>query len=307
MKILTVSKEKTNHLSPFVQEQIDSLKDLNIQIDSFSFRGKGILGYLKALPSLKRKISTFKPNLIHSHYGLSGLLSILQREVPVILTLHGGDINSKVIRPLSIFASTFAAKTIFVSQKMADIINAKSALIIPCGINLEIFTPTDKEKARKTLNLEKNKKYILFSSSFSNSVKNYPLAKEAIQRLGDKNIQLLELKGLSRKEVALLLNAVDLALMTSFSEGSPQFIKEAMACNCPVVSTNVGDVKWLFGNAQGYYIAKSNSSDVGDKINLAINNNNIINGRDRILKLGIDSKETANRIIEVYYDVLYSK
>ncbi len=304
MRVLTVSKGKSNLLSPFVKDQINSIREQGAQLEAFSIKGTGIVGYLKNLPLLKSKIAEYKPDIVHSHYGLSSLLSIFQRKVPVIMTLHGSDVNDKKVRPFSMIASKFAKKTIFVSQEMAELVGHKSALIIPCGVNLNIFYPIEKQDARKILGMDNNKKYILFSSSFENRVKNYPLAKQALNLLEERNIHLLELKGLSREKVALLLNAADLALMTSFSEGSPQFIKEAMACNCPVVSTDVGDVKWLFGNTPGCYIANSEPEDVAAEITLAIKFNKRTLGKQRMLKLGLDTETIANRIIDVYNNVL---
>ena len=89
--------------------------------------------------------------------------------------------------------------------------------------------------------LKREEIYGLFSSNFSNKVKNYQLAKKALKHL-NKKIHLIELVGYNRDEVNILLNAVDFLLMTSISEGSPQIIKEAMACNCPIITTDVGDV-----------------------------------------------------------------
>jgi teichuronic acid biosynthesis glycosyltransferase TuaC len=115
----------------------------------------------------------------------------------------------------------------------------------------------------------------------------------------------MELKGYSREEVNLLLNACNVALLTSFSEGSPQFIKEVMACNRPVVATNVGDIEWLFGDEPGHYLCGFDALDVAKKIKLALNfAKPSTNGRARIGKLGLDSASVAGRIIKIYNQVL---
>jgi len=114
------------------------------------------------------------------------------------------------------------------------------------------------------MGLKQNDTIILFSGSFTNKVKNYPLARKALA-LVDQNIKLIELKGYSREQVNLLLNSCNVALLTSFSEGSPNFIKEAMACNCPVVSTDVGDVKEITSNIDGTYICDFSPDDVAKK------------------------------------------
>jgi glycosyltransferase involved in cell wall biosynthesis len=167
---------------------------------------------------------------------------------------------------------------------------------------MEIFKPTQKSARRVKINLRQEKKYVLFSSSFNNPIKNYPLATEAIKLLNNKNVELLELKGCTREEVAILMNAVDLCLMTSFSEGSPQFIKEAMACNCPIVSTDVGDVREVISNTESCYICSYNPGDVAEKIKLALDFGKRTDGREKIRHL--DDQIIARKIISVYKNVL---
>ena len=93
MKVLTICSGNSGKISPFVQDQVDSLRKLGVKIEIFTIKGKGILGYLKNFSNLKKQINEFEPNLIHAHYGFSGLLSSLQMKVPTITTYHGSDIN----------------------------------------------------------------------------------------------------------------------------------------------------------------------------------------------------------------------
>ena len=106
----------------------------------------------------------------------------------------------------------------------------------------------------------------------------------------------------------LYYNSADLLLLTSFHEGSPNVIKEAMACNCPIVSTDVGDVKRLFGEyTRCLYIHSFDPIDVAEKIKQASSSakkHGQTNGRERIIELGLDSNTIAEKIIEVYNEVL---
>lgn len=240
--------------------------------------------------------------MIHAHYGLSGLLCVLQRKVPTLVTFHGSDLNDKKIRPFSLIAHRLSKKSIFVSKKLAAIVKYKNKSIIPCGVNFDLFYPIDKIEARKRLNLDVKKLYVLFSSSFNNHVKNYPLAKKAIQNLDNNNLEILELKGYNRAEVALLMNAVDLALMTSFTEGSPQFIKEAMACNLPIVSVDVGDVKEVINNTQYCYIVPYEPEAISKKIEILLNNLQKTNGREKIFHF--DNKIIAAQLIKEYKTII---
>jgi teichuronic acid biosynthesis glycosyltransferase TuaC len=315
MKVLIVSSGNSGQVAPFVYEQVESVKNLGVEFEYYNVEGHRSLGYLKNVKPLRKKIRSFQPDLIHAHYGLSGLLSLLAKgKVPMITTFHGNDINS--LHPLNSLKPNWNkilsgmvhfrdSHSIFVTEDIADQIKAKSSKtdIIPCQVNLDAFYPIDKMVARKGLNLLRSKRYVLFSSSFLTPIKNYPLAKQAC--LHFDNLELIELTGFSRQEVNLLLNACDLALITSYNEGSNQFLKEAMACNRPIVSTNVGDISWIFGNTKGCFITKPEVSEVIINIKKALDFDQT-KGRNRIIELGLDSETISRRVLAVYKKVLKS-
>lgn len=142
------------------------------------------------------------------------------------------------------------------------------------------------------------------------SLKESAFAKEActhLERGINKKVNLIELKGIERQQVNLIMNSVDCILLTSFSEGSPQFIKEAMSCNKPIVATNVGDIEWLLSSIPGHFITSFDLEDVAQKIQLALEFSEKYgrtNGRDRIIELGLDSETVAKKIVCVYDSVL---
>jgi glycosyltransferase involved in cell wall biosynthesis len=173
--------------------------------------------------------------------------------------------------------------------------------IIPSGVNMEIFFPVDKKYAREQLGLPIPDKLVLFSGSFCNKVKNFPLADSAVKLL--PGVRFLELEGYNRHQVNLMLNACDTALLTSFHEGSPQFIKEALACNRPIVSTDVGDVKTLIGSIDGCFIIKANKWDISEKLKLAMEFESTLNGRQRIIELGLELETITKKIIDIYKKV----
>ena len=264
MRVLIVASGNTKAASPFIIEQVESLKKIDIHIEYFLIKGKGWTGYLKSLSKLKKKIKNKKFNLIHAHYGLSGLLATLQRKIPVIITFHGSDININKNYKWSFIASRLSSKNIFVHKdqpkKLKVMLNEKD--IIPCGINLKIFQPKDKVALRKKLNWDQKKVYILFSSSFDKPVKNVNLAYKSTQNI--KNSELIELKNYTKIELSNLMNAADLLLVTSFSETGPLIVKEAIACNCPVVSTDVGDVKEIIVKRKNSFVTSYNPKEIED-------------------------------------------
>lgn len=300
MKVLIVASYNKNRFAPFIQEQADALAKAGCEIGYFGIQGKGVSGYLKQLSKLKKKIKEFQPDIIHAHYGLSGLLANLQRGIPVVTTYHGSDINNANTRRFSKIAMKMSAYNVFVSQKTLDLAKPKrNFVMLPCGINLEDYPIVDKLEARKQMGLDAQKKYVLFAGAFDNAVKNAPLAQQAVALLPD--VELLELKGYSRQQVALLMQAVDCFLMTSFTEGSPQVIKEAMACGCPIVSVDVGDVKERVEKVEGCVIvADYFVNNVVEGIRKILRFTGRTDGRNCIVYDGLTNETIALKLMQIY-------
>lgn len=290
----------------FIYEQIESVKKrYGVEYDTFFIRGKGVKGYLSNFNSLIKKINKNNYNLVHAHNMPSGLFSRLQLKLPLVVTFHGSDINVKLYRMISNILSKFTSHNILVSkQQYSKLLFPTKTTVVPCGIDLEIFSPLFQNEAKEKLNLDSSKTYILFSSAFDKKIKNYSLAKAALKYVPDSEIEIVELKNKSRIDVNLLLNACDMLLLTSFSEGSPQIIKEAMACNCPIVASDTGDIKEVIGNTEGCYITSFVPKDVAEKIKKALDFGKRTDGREKIKHL--DVKIIAQKIIGVYKKVLES-
>lgn len=301
MKVLIVANNKPGQFSPFVMEQVHALEKLGVEFDFFGVDGKGFSGYLSKLTPLKKKIHDYHPDLIHAHYGLSGFLANLQRTIPVITTFHGSDIHSKGMNiKISKSAAYFSAYNIFVSKWLLDSSGFKGAeqCVIPCGVDGTTFYPIDRKEARKQMGWDVNGIYILFAGAFDNEVKNSPLAKSAVSLI--PNATLVELRGYSREQVNILMNAANCLLMTSHREGSPVVTKEAMACNTPIVSVSVGDVEDVISNTNGCYIASYDANDIAEKLRQAISFNGKTNGRQRLTEQRLFNEDIALRILEVY-------
>jgi len=300
MKILFVCSKNSGKVASFIVEQAEAVQQEGMEVDFFTIEGKGWKGYLSNRPLLIKKIKEFKPNVIHAHYGLSGLLANTQRKVPVITTFHGSDINDPEVFRFSKWAIRLSAWNIFVSEKNIQVAKVKHKYsLIPCGVNTNLFKPIDKQVARNELGLKPDEKLVLFAGSFDNPVKNSALALQAINFLPE--VRLLELKNYSREEVALLMNAVDVCLMTSLNEGSPQFIKEAMACNCPIVSVDVGDVKEQIEDVENCFITEARPEKIAEKIDtIFTNRSKRTNGREKLMKSGLEQSVVANQLIKIY-------
>lgn len=300
MKVLFVASYNKGYYAPFIMEQADALRKAGCVVDFFGVSGKGVKGYIKSLPALKRQIASFSPDVIHAHYGLCGLLANMQRRVPVVTTYHGSDINEKAVLPFSRVAMMLSKHNIFVSQRNVEIAGArKKYSLVPCGIDMSVHFA--KDEARAAMNLLPEKKYVLFAGAFDNEVKNYPLAKAAMDLVPGAN--LIELKGYSRQEVNMLMCAADAMLMTSFTEGSPQVIKEAMACGLPVVSVDVGDVAELAAGVEGCYVCGRELSELAESLEAAIGFGRT-KGLKRILERGLTNDLVAQKILNIYNSII---
>jgi glycosyltransferase involved in cell wall biosynthesis len=304
LQVLFVCSGNHNNVPPFIIEQKQELEKKGIRVDLFQIKGRGMLGYLRNYSALVKKMKSTTYNLVHAHFGLSGLFANLQRKVPVVTTFHGCDLNNPRHRSFSAYAARLSQEVIVVSDKMAPYLKQPvTKKVIPCGINMGLFRPMDKVEARQELTRRKRfdfnqqVKYILFSSTFDRDVKNPKLAFDAVGLLGPGH-ELVELKDFTREEVVLMMNAADAVLLTSRTEGSPQFIKEAMACNRPIVTTNVGDVEEIINGASGCFITKSEAEDISESLKKAFTYPHT-NGRETIGDR-YNNEKLVNRIIQLY-------
>jgi teichuronic acid biosynthesis glycosyltransferase TuaC len=287
----------------FIHEQQIALNKLGVETDIFLIQGKGLKGYIKNHRKFINKIKSKQYDLIHAHYGLTGLITILQRRVPVVITYMGSDINDRTGRWISKIAMFFANHNNFVSSRLKNLSGAKKKFsVIPYGVNMDVFSPIEKKEARKKMELDPNRKIALFASKRTWGEKNFQLAEKAINQC-EEEIQILDLvNGYTRDKVNLLFNACDFLIMTSVKEGSPQVIKEAMACNIPIVSTDVGDVKEIIENTEGCFITSFYAEDVANRIKEVLKFGKRTNGRESIKLL--ESSVLAKRLINVFNRIL---
>ena len=316
MKILIVASDKGGCFVPFIEEQIVALQDIGVNVIRYGVKGKGIIGYLRELPALRRFIHAERPDLVHAHYGLCGILTNLQRIAPVVTTYHGSDINLPSILRFSKIAMRLSAWNIFVSKRNIAIAQPKNKYtLLPCGVNIP--RPWSELQAQwvgqLTLNqwvqekLSASVKYVLFAGALDNAVKDPDLAKAVIKELINEGVhaELIELKGYNRNQVNALMYNCNALLMTSKSEGSPQVVKEAMACGCPIVSVDVGDVaERIEGVKGGYVVPTRNPIDIAHALHKAINFEGRTNGRERIIDMKLSNEQVARRLLEIYNQVL---
>ena len=304
LKVLFVSSGNNKFgITPIVHNQGESLRKAGIDVEYFTIKQKGLKGYLSALLELRRLLKNKKFDLIHAHYALSSMMAGLASRIPVIVSLMGSDVHESSWRRILIrfFSRFFWEAVIVKSNLMYTKIKINNAKIIPNGVDLQRLKSMNKETARKKVGF-KNNKHILFLSNPSRPEKNYQLAEEAVKFLNNPNVELKAVYDIEYDLIPYYLNSADVLILTSLWEGSPNVIKEAMTCNLPIVSTDVGDVRKIIGNTEGCFICSYDPKNVAEKIKHALNFGKRTNGREKIAHL--DSIEIAQEIIKVYKSVL---
>lgn len=310
MKVIFVaSGNKTvGAVSAFVQSQYDSLSEEGLDMILYPIVGHGIRGYLRHFRSLRKLVKKEQPDIVHAHYSTCGYLATLAavgKKSKVVVSLLGSfpiaDRKLKIVRWCvdKVWDATIVKSERTRSQLERDV------PVIPNGVNLDQFRVIDQKEAQRKVGFDAYNKHVIFVSNPSRPEKCYPLAQKAVGLLVEPNVELFPVFNKTHDEVVTYMCAADALLMTSYSEGSPNVIKEAMACNCPIVVTDVGDVHERLDGLDGCYVAKTReASEISDLVGKALVFGQRTEGRKALIEQGLTTREIARRIIKVYAKAL---
>lgn len=309
MKILFVCSGN-NGLSPITRNQGDSLVAVGNIVSYFLIEGNGVRGYFTNISKLRLFLKKNTFDIIHAHYSLTAFVASIAGANPLVVSLMGSDVKQgwayKML--IKVAAWVFRWKQIIVkSEDMQKSLGMKGTFVIPNGVNTERFKPMDKAESQKRLGWDSSMTHILFPSNPKRPEKNYELLRASVEQLGRNDIEVHFFVNVPNEETPYWYNAADVVAMSSLWEGSPNAIKEAMACNCVIVSTDVGDVKWLFGEEEGLFLSSQSLEDYKSALCSALSY--VREGRSpscdaRIGVLGISSLSIAGKLMKVYYQVI---
>ena len=241
-------------------------------------------------------------DLVHANYGLTGPPAVLQPRLPSVLSLWGTDLFGRY-GTVSEFCARHSDATIVMSEGMADELDTPCD-VIPHGVDLDLFRPADQAEAREAVSWPAEGYQVMFPYPPDRPVKNYDRAKRIVdtasERLGEP-IELRTLQGIPHDRMPTYMNAADALLLTSDHEGSPNSVKEALACNLPVVATDVGDVAERLDGVTPSTIADSDPHLVNGLIATLVQGDRS-NGRAAAREVSVE--RMGERIVEVYERVL---
>ncbi len=309
-------------ITPFIKNQADSLVEQGVELDFFQIKVKGFAGYLKHVSKLKQHLADNTYDIIHAHYSFSGWVAVLARPVcPIVLSLMGSDTYGStegglIRRIKNMFVATqarviqlFCKRIIVKSENLFRFVwQKKKAHIIPNGINMDRFKPLDKDACKKDLGLALDHRYLLFVADPNDSRKNYKGASAAVELLNKReghDFELLCPFPVDNQMLPLYYSSCDALVFPSKAEGSPNAVKEAMACNMPIVATPVGDIEWLFDKTEGLQISSFEPQDMADGLERVIEQS-YSNGRKRIVNLGLAADLIAEKLITIYKSLITS-
>ena len=262
---------------------------------------------LRSYPRVLEAVATTEYDIVHTNSGLAAPFGLLQPRRPIVQTLWGTDLMGDYLGGYYSHLLKYAVRrfdeVIVRNDAMKRELDGQ-AHVIPAGVDMEKFREIPRDVARAEVGWDAAGRYVLFPYAPDNERKNYPLARSVVDRANDRLSEPAELRTVSRvphERVPYYLNAADALLLTSRLEGSPNTVKEALACNVPVVSTDVGDVRERLGGVEPSTVATDTEELVAGLV-AAIERGGRANGRRQVEPLSWD--RVSRRLIRLYDTVL---
>ena len=289
---------------PFFEDQVRILERKGVNTTTLTVPGRrsaqnsrSFIDYVKFYyPTIRHSLRNH--DIVHANYGLTGPFALAQPRRPVVLSLWGSDLAGKYSR-VSRICARLSDETIVRSEEMrSDLRNA--AHVIPHGVDMEKFQPIDQSSAIDTIGWNPDPRHVLFPYNPSRPVKNFSLAERVVDQVRkevDVPVELHPVYGVPHEKMSSYMSAADALLLTSQREGSPNSVKEALACNLPVVSTNVGGVRNQVSDVSNSYVGTT-EQELVEHLGSVIKSGQRSDGRNHIADLSLN--QMAEDMLSVY-------
>ena len=302
----------------FIRRQAEFVQRAGVNLEVFAFRGgKNPYKYVRAWARLRRMLRARAYDLIHAQFGQSGLLAFPKR-MPLVVTFRGSDVlgivrdrdgrysrTGKILQRASRFVARHADAIILVSQHLAEYLQTRAPVhVIPSGIDFGLFRPIPKDEARRKLGLDPQEKLVLFVGRTNQARKRFTLAKHAFELLNARTpARLVVAWNVQHEQIPLYMNACDVLVFTSMQEGSPNVVKEALACNLPVVSVKVGDVPDRLRDVAGCELCEDDQpATIAAALERVLSRGGRVDGVSAVRHL--DENMLTAKVLSVYQSVL---
>ncbi len=297
----------------FVERQIESLLAAGVGGRTFHLKSRTAPGMVfREWRRLREEIREFHPEIVHAQYGTAtALLSVVATRLPLIVTFRGSDLNPDTAkgrvrcwfgRLMSQIAACRAARVICVSEQLVGRLwwGKSKVTIVTSGIDCRVFCPRPRGEARAALGWGADERIVLFNGSHR-PLKRPDLARAAVEVARGKcgPVRLVELDGTQTPDlIPVMMNAADCLIVTSDHEGSPNVVKEAIACGLPVVSRDVGDVRQRLGKVAPSQVTGDSPRELGEALAEILRCPVRSNGPQAVGEFSLDA--IAAKIIAVY-------
>jgi glycosyltransferase involved in cell wall biosynthesis len=239
--------ERRPALGPFVRDQVEALRRIEgveVELHSFDPPG-GVTPYAREALTLGRKYRGRRFDVVHAHYGLTGACALAVRRSPHVVTFHGDDLRLRKTAPIAravrrlidLPATVSAGLARSEAKLLGEPGRGRPVVVLPCGVDLDRLRPIARREAREQLGLDPDGRYLLFPADPARPEKRHDRARELADYAG---VELLHYSETPPEQIPLYVNAANAVLTTSEREGFGLASLEALACDVPVLATDVG-------------------------------------------------------------------
>lgn len=326
MKILHVTNAYPTKRYPaygsFIQSQIDSLSKRNILAEVFFINAKenGKIEYLKSIRKLRKVLRNGRFDIIHCHHVYAAAITLLAKKNEKIVTSFLSDGYREIMLPgnrlygsrILSWIITRSDGKIFKKAIPSYLEHDDFSFYLPNGVNTEHFVPVEQNIAKKHLNLDPTKRYILFVSanSLHRREKRYDIFRNVMKQLAEKydlrDVEELLMVKAQINELPYYYSAAEIHLLVSDFEGSPNSVKECLSCGTKVISRDVGNVyKMIYGIVGCKVIRGSEpgaySKAINDMLSISIDPPIL---RQEIFDRKLDMESKTSELVDIYCRVL---
>jgi glycosyltransferase involved in cell wall biosynthesis len=302
----------------FVRDEVEALRRSGVDLDVYFVNGRANkLNYARMPFGFFARLRRKRYDVVHVHHSFCGLVATRQHAVPVVWTFHEGEITGGTAdalreqpikhvaysRRMKRYVASRVDALVVVADHLREPLGRPDALCLPAGIDLDLFAPMETAEAKRRLGLPDARRYVLFPAVPSRVEKRYGLAQRAVEVLREtwpdaRDVDLIALDNVPHEQVPQYMNASELVLLTSAFEASPVVIREALACNVPVLSTDVGDASVMLEGIAGCAVVAADASRIAEALHTALGAPRRVDARERMRRYSLE--HTVQELVKLY-------